>query len=260
MYPNVAVVGKRPYPSQMKWMLQRPTLYSLVCLHMVLLHYHATAQAADNGAAQITRKVLVWQLSSLGVDPEMAHNLEGFLRNSVSTMPNMRVVSVVDLNLALSKPKNKALKSCTGGPQCAAKMGRLVGAEVVVFGSIGGMGTAFSLSLVAVDPKTAKVVAKKRANVSGSRDLLIPGVRLAAFGLLAPELIKGALRVDVQASAVSISIDGVKVAETPFSGVVEGIAPGKHKVELTKSGFAAFSDEVVIKPFETTRLKVELKK
>lgn len=239
-------------------------IIGMCCVIFLLLPAAAAAQAptrenpAKTAAEQPAKRVLVWQLSSLGVDPEMADNLESFLRNSVSTLPGLTAISRVELDLALAKPHHEALRSCPGGPSCAAKMGRLVQAEVVVFGSIGRMGAAFSMNLVAVNPKTRRVIAKQRSNVSGSRDLLIPGVRLAVFALLAPERIKGALRIEVQLAGVAITVNGKKVGETPIAGVIEGLSPGMHKVELTKSGYAPFTKDVEIRAFETTRLKVEL--
>ncbi len=76
--------------------------------------------------------------------------------------------------------------------------------------------------------------------------MLIPAIRLAAFRLLASEQVHVALKVDTNVGGVVISIDGKKAGTTPLTRPIERLHEREHTV-------------VVISPFETTRLRLQLK-
>src|SRR4051812_21455119 len=102
----------------------------------------ATALSAPTppAPAEVRTKVVVLELSGLGIKADLAKNLEQYLRTSIATIQGFTVISPTDLQIALSDPKNKAVAACGGGPECAVQAARLVGADVVVFGSITALG------------------------------------------------------------------------------------------------------------------------
>jgi hypothetical protein len=190
---------------------------------------------------------------------EISKNLEQYLRNSLATIEGMQVVSPIDTQMALQDPKNRAVALCTAGPECAIKVGKLVAADIVVIGSISGLGDAFSLNLRALEVARAKELARYQATVSG-RDKLIPEVRLAAYRLVAPERIKGWLVVDIQTAGVAIEIDGAPVGTTPLAAPISNLSPGRHVAVIKWPGYQPLKQELVIRPFEPTKLTFAIDK
>ena len=218
----------------------------------------ARGAAGASPPAERRKKVAVLELSGLGTS-DITKNLEQYLRNSLATISGFQVISLVDVQMVLQDPKNRAVAACGGGPDCATKVGKLVGSDVVIIGSITGLGEAFSLNLRALDVQRNKELARYQANVSG-RDKLIPEVRLAAYRLVAPERIKGWLVVEIDVAGVGIEIDGTSVGTTPLAEPLANLAPGKHVVVIKRPGYVPFQQEFVIRPFEPTKLKIELDK
>ncbi|HET6345546.1 MAG TPA: PEGA domain-containing protein, partial [Myxococcota bacterium] len=178
--------------------------------------------------------------------------------NSIRTMKGMLLIPPLDVQMILQSPKNSDLAVCGGGPECALRIGQAAGADVVVFGTLAAIGESFNVNLRALRVRDGKDLGKQKADISGNRDLLIPEVRIASYRLLAPEQIRGALLVDVDVQGVSVLVDGVEAGVTPLKGPLEGLTPGAHTVLLKRPGFSPFQQSLLIKPFETTRLRLEL--
>lgn len=201
-------------------------------------------------------KVAVLELSGLGIT-DIAKNLEQYLRNSIATIDGFQVLSAVDVQMALQDPKNRAVATCGGGVDCAIRVGKTVGADVVVIGSLTGLGEAFSLNLRAVDVNRSRELSRYQATVSG-RDKLIPEVRLAAYRLVAPDRIRGWLVVELDVPGATVEVDNQAVGTTPLEKPVENLTPGSHLVVIKHPAFALFKQQVAIRPFEPTRLTISL--
>ncbi len=231
---------------------------------LLVTAFFASAAASGKSDAQTkpaeVKKVLVLELTGLGIQSDIIRNLERYLRTSIATIEGFQVISPVDLQIALQDPKHRSIAECGGGPDCALKAARLVSADLVVFGNITALGQAFSLNVRALDVERGREVARQRANLSGSRDLLIPEVRLAAYRLVAPQRIRGSLLIDIDVEGVEVEIDGKVVGTTPLTQPVEDLKPGAHLVVLKRPGFSAFKKELDIRPFEPTRLELTLEK
>lgn len=205
-------------------------------------------------------RVAVVEFTGLGLDPRVTEAFARYLSTSLGTIAEVSVVSAVDLEIALESPANRTVATCGGGPKCAAKVAKLVGADVAVFGTISSLGQNYSLNLRALDVQSGRALERHVATIAGSKDRLIPEVRLAAFKLIAPDKIRGSLHVDIAADGVVVEIDGKALGVTPLDNRVASLAPGRHVVVLKKSGYSEWQHEFDIKPFETARLKTELKR
>jgi hypothetical protein len=203
--------------------------------------------------------VAVLELASLGLPEEMRRNLQILLNNSIRTMDNIQTIGTLDVQMMLQGPKYAELNKCGGGPDCAARIGRAVGADVVVFGTLANIGDNFSLNLRAIVAASGQEVGRQKVEVSGSRDVLIPAIRLAAFRLLAPEQVHGALMIDTNVDGVMISIDGKNFGTTPLTRPIERLHEGEHVVVVTRDGYTTQTQNLTIRPFETTRLRLQLK-
>lgn len=220
----------------------------------------ATAPVAEVPARKGPVKVAVLELGALGLSSAMRKNLELLVSNSIATISGFKVIPGVDVQMAMQDPRNKAVAECGGGPECAVRVGRIIGADLVLFGTISTIGEAFSLNLRVVDVPSARETARQQSRISGNRDLLIPEVRLATYKLVAPEKIRGALLIEIDIAGVEVEIDGAKIGVTPLDRPIEDLTPGAHVVVLKRPGYSEFQQEFTIKPFETAKLKLELDK
>ena len=205
-------------------------------------------------------KIAVLELDSLGISSELMRNLEMLLQRSIGTIGKVEVIPTISVQMALQGQKKHEARKCGGGPQCAVSVGRVVGADVVVFGTIGAMGQSFSLNIRAMDVTTGREIARQQSTISGDRDLLIPSLRMAAYELIAPERIVGSLQIEINVAGVEIEIDGKSVGTTPLESAVENLTPGQHLVVLKRPGYSEFQKEFTIRPFETARLNLTLEK
>ena len=208
----------------------------------------------------VTGRVAVLGLSALGLPEDMRRNLELLLSNSIGTVRGLQLIPPLDVQMLLQAPKNADLALCGGGPDCAMRIGKVAGADVVVFGTCAAIGDSFSLNLRAIAVATGKEVGRQNVSVSGSRDQLIPEVRLAAYRLLAPSQLRGALLVDTDLDGVAISVDGKEAGVTPLPKPLDDLAPGEHTVLVRRLGYAPLAQKLTIKPFQTTRLQLQLQK
>src|SRR5688500_6377140 len=88
----------------------------------------------DPGPAQaITQRIGVWRIDALGIDTELVARLETLFRMELDRLaskplPTRREVDrVVDSNL----------RQCTGEDKCLAAIGKKIGVDVMVSGSVG---------------------------------------------------------------------------------------------------------------------------
>lgn len=224
---------------------------------------HVKSEPIADGSQEQRRsgptRVAVLELASLGLPEEMRRNLQILLNNSIRTMDNIQPIGTLDVQMMLQGPKYAELNKCGGGPECAARIGRAVGADVVVFGTLASIGDNFSLNLRAIVAANGQEQGRQKVEVSGSRDVLIPAIRLAAFRLLAPEQVHGALMVDTNVDGVVISIDGKRAGTTPLTRPIERLHEGEHVVVVTRDGYTAQTEKLTIRPFETTRLRLQLR-
>lgn len=233
-------------------------ILSLVFATTYLLGFSdAVAEAAPPAKV----KVVVLDLNGLGLhgrDAELPKALGTYLRNSVATIEGLQLLPPLDVQIAVQNSKNAKLIECAGGAKCAGDIGKLVGADRVIFGGISAVGESYSLNARVVESGTGKEVARHQATFTGSRDALIPEIRLTAYKLLAPERILGSLMVQADVDGVSVEIDGEPRGMTPLTEPIKNLQPGKHSVVLKRSGYSQFQQELTIRPFETAKLQLKL--
>jgi len=215
--------------------------------------------AVNASAAAKPVRVAVLDLGMLGMSNDERRSLELLLRNSIATIVGVVVIPSVDVQMALSDPKNAAAAGCGGGPECAVAVGRVVGAERVVFGTLSTIGDAFSLNLRVMDTKTGKEVSREQSRTSGDRNVLIPEIRLAAYRLVAPDKILSTLEIESSVEGVEIEVNGIRVGTTPLKEPVI-VTPGDQLVVARRPGYSEFQREVTLKPFERLKVRLDLGK
>lgn len=255
----------------MRWFYP-PLVRSLIVLAVILhVSSSALAQSKKGTRGQAAKKppaasvgsvpgartrVALMGISGLGLDNEIVRAFENYLRNSMATMEGVLVIPPVDIQMALQSPKHKAAAECGAGARCASLVGTAVGADRIVFGTMSAVGQSYGLSLRVVEVKTGRELGRHQVQVSGSRDALIPEVRLAAYRLLAPDKVRGSLLVDCDVGGATVEVDGAVLGTTPLGAPIRDLEPGPHLVVVKKAGYSTFQQELVIKPFEATKVRV----
>ncbi|HEY3452171.1 MAG TPA: PEGA domain-containing protein [Myxococcales bacterium] len=211
----------------------------------------ALAAAAPPSSLPV-RKVVVLPLGSLGVEEEVASSLLGFLRAEISRLPGY---SVVDLG----KFHKVVGADCKGEERCLSSAGSKLGAEVVVAGTVAGVGEAYSIDLKAVVTKSSREDSRITELISGERELLIDGIRGAAYKLLLPSQYAGTIQVDLAEQGAEVFVDGRPAGKSPLKVPIPNLTPGKHALKIVMPGFADFDKWVDVRFARVSVVKVDLK-
>jgi len=197
-------------------------------------------------------RVAIYPLLNLGVDDGVATSLLDILRAEVAQLPGVSV---------LGRPKAGRLAGgdCKGDAKCLAAAGAKLGADEVVWGTVAGVGEAYSVDLKRVGVHSAREEARVTETLSGAHELLIDTVRAAAYKLLLPDQFVGKVEVDIAEPGVEIFLDGKSAGKSPLRAPIPNVAPGKHAVKIVKVGFADFDRFVDVKFARTTVVRVDLR-
>ncbi|MBL9017187.1 MAG: PEGA domain-containing protein, partial [Myxococcales bacterium] len=209
----------------------------------------ALAQPApDQGApvgpeAALSQKIAVWRFDALGIEPELVARLETLFRMELGRLSKVPLPSRRDIERAITADQQQ----CTGEEKCLAAIGKKLGVDIVITGTVGAMGSDYVLNIKAVEVATAKQVQRIQSDpLRGSPDELIEGVRVAAYKLLAPNQLHGSLQVQTDIVGAEVRLDDKLIGKTPLPnlGVVTKLSLGKHTLRVQAPGYDPFDDEI----------------
>jgi hypothetical protein len=138
-------------------------------------------------------------------------------------------------------------RDCTGEDRCLAAIGKRLGVDVIVTGTVGQLGDNYVLTIKAVEVATARPLQKVQSDpLRGQPDELIEGVRVAAYRLLAPGQLHGAIQVQTDVVGADVQLDGKPVGKTPLpnNGVIGKLALGKHRLRVAAPSNRPYDDEL----------------
>jgi len=160
-------------------------------------------------AAYADRVVALAPFSTLGAEDRSTatKKLLGQIEQAIGALPQTKVVSATQVSDAITKAKKPQLKACEGDEACLAELGKLVGADVVVTGEVGGLGDSRVVYLGATDVGAAKELRSTTLAV-GTKD----SPASAAIRLLDPERYKGTVHFTIDAPGATVYVNGAKVA------------------------------------------------
>ncbi|HEU4729539.1 MAG TPA: PEGA domain-containing protein [Kofleriaceae bacterium] len=218
----------------------RRALTSLV-LSALLVGAPVTARAdgpapPENGPEEaLDQKLAVWRFDALGIDPELVARLETLFRMELDRLDKQPMPSRRDIDRAITGD----LRDCTGEDRCLAAIGKKLGVDVILAGTVGQLGDNYVLTIKAVDVSTARTLQKIQSDpLRGQPDELIEGVRVAAYRLLAPGQLHGAIQVQTDVVGADVQLDGAPLGKTPLprNGLIGKLALGKHRLRVAASG------------------------
>ncbi len=219
----------------------------------------ATPARAEAPAPPPARKVVLAPLATLGSEIRVAATAEirTPLAAAIAAVPGIELIADRVVEHAVKRARRPELRACDGKPDCLAELGKLVGADQVVYGELGGLGDVQVVYLKLVSSADAKEVRATSlelgAGIEGEH-----AARAAAFRLLDPDRYVGSLVVDTKVAKAAIYVDGRLVAHTPTGPLT--LPVGTHALRVTHPEFRDFVRFVTIEFGTEERVKTDLAK
>ena len=205
--------------------------------------------------AALTQKIAVWRFDALGIESELVTRLETLFRSELDRLAKQPMPVRRDIDRAVTGE----LRECTGEEKCLTTIGKKLGVDVVVTGTVGAVGEHYVLTIKAVDVRTGTQMRRISSDpLRGSPDELIDSVRVAAYRLLAPEQIYGGILMLSDLVGGNVMLDGKPVGKTPLPGPLSKLPLGPHKLRVEAIGYAPFEEAVEVRFQKTTRVVVRL--
>jgi len=225
---------------------------SLLCV----LAWFVVCAPLSARAAQVAVGLL--GIDGASVEPGMGQALTDALRKHLPSLPNMRVeMKSQDLS------EVKLVFGCTDEkPACMAKVGRSLGVDRLIFGSIRKLpqATTYTVSLKqlnVVDSTIEKYITEAvpaEALREGSPQLNdLVGRWLPA---LLNDSSRGGFRILTDPPGASVQLDGVPLGQTPLAfGEVE---IGEHTVRIEKPGLPPIVRTITVRGGQTDELSINM--
>lgn len=228
-------------------MLSRP--HVLCATLAVLLLASATAYAE--------RTVAITPLSTLGAEDKSAatRKLVTQIEQAFASLPNTKVIPATQVGAKIDRAKKPQLRQCEGEPKCVTELGKLVGAQYVVSGEIGGLGES-------------KVVYLKLTDVAAGRELRSTTLAIgakdtrdtplgAAVRLTDPDRYRGTVRFAFDVAGATVLVNGTKVRLGPNKEIA--LPVGTHAVTVTHPQYHNFVKFVEVEYNTTSDVQVAMK-
>ncbi|HSN30616.1 MAG TPA: PEGA domain-containing protein [Kofleriaceae bacterium] len=195
-------------------------------------------------AEVLNKKIAVWRFDALGIDPEIVQRLETLFRMELDRLDKQPLPS----RTTVEKAVTPAEQNCTGEEKCLAAIGKRLGVDLVVTGTVGSLGDNYVLNIKVVDVATGKSQKMQSDPLRGSPDDLIEGVRVAAYKLLAPDQLHGAVQIQSDIVGAQVALDGKDIGKTPLpnQGVIGKLALGKHHLRVESKGYDVFDQDLEV--------------
>lgn len=215
----------------------------------------AISDAGPGPEEALTQKIAVWRFDALGIEAELVTRLETLFRSELDRLAKLPMPVRRDIDRAITGD----LRDCTGEEKCLTAIGKKLGVDVVVTGTVGAIGENYVLNIKAVDVKTGTQLRRISSDpLRGSPDELIDSVRVAAYRLLAPEQIYGGILILSDLVGGNVLLDGKVVGKTPLPAPLHKLALGPHTLRVEAPGYAPFEEKVEVRFQKNTRVVVRL--
>jgi hypothetical protein len=207
--------------------------------------------------AHAERVVAVAPLSTLDAEDTSATSkkVTSQLEAAVTALGGTKVVTAPQVADAIKRAKKSQLKACEGDAACLAELGKLVGAQVVIAGQVGGLGESKVVYVVAIDVGSAKELRSTTLQIGANPD---PAAATGAvIRLLDPDRYRGTLHFAIDVSGATIYVNGSKVALSARGELA--LPVGTQAVRITHPQYRDFVRFVDVPFGKTTEVPVALK-
>jgi hypothetical protein len=216
------------------------------------------APADEVGPEQaLTQKIAVWRIDALGISPDLVARLESLFRMELDRLAARALPTRTQIDKAVAG--ERSLQSCGGEDKCLAAIGKKLGVDVMVTGSVAALGESYILNIKAVDVGRAVQIRRIATDpLRGSPDELIDSIRVAAYRLLAPDQLHGSIFVLSDSVGAKVSLDGKPAGMTPLPAPITKLSLGEHVLKVEATDYYPFEEKVVVRFQKSTRVVVRL--
>jgi hypothetical protein len=207
-----------------------------------------------SATAYADRVVAITPLSTLGAEDKSAatKKLVTQIEQAFAALPGTKVVPAAQVNAAIDKAKKPQLKQCEGEAACVTELGKLVGAQLVVTGEVGGLGDSKVVYLKLIDVGSARELRSTTLAV-GAKDT--PSG--AAVRLSDPDKYRGNVKFAFDVTNATVQVNGTKVQLTANKQLA--LPVGTHAVTVTHPQYHNFVKFVEVEYGKTTDVQVGMK-
>jgi len=150
--------------------------------------------------------------------------------------------------------------------ECIVEVGRLIGVEQIIAGSIGKVGDIYFISIRLISVSQGTIINNVEEMVEGSiNEVLKTGMTNITLKLIAekssplPPVTTGSFSISTVPSKARIVFDGNKLSQkTP--ALIDNLAEGSYPVHISLRGYLDVQRVVEVKAGETTNLEIQLRK
>ena len=209
--------------------------------------------------ARAERLVAIAPFSTLGAEDTSAavKKLTADIEAAVAGLAGTKVVTAAQVTEAIRRAKKPQLKACEGEAACLTELGKLVGAQVVIAGEIGGLGEARVIYLGATDVGAAKELRSTTLTVGTSAAAQDEGgPQGAVVRLLEPDRYRGTVRFVLDVAGATVYVNGGKATLSPRSEL--SLPVGTQAVRVTHPQYHDFVRFIDVSYGRTTEVAVPL--
>ncbi len=201
------------------------------------------------------RTVAVAPLSTLGAEEKSATTKQilSDIETAIGSFGN-KVIPAATVATAIDKAKKPQLKACDGDTACLTELGKLVGAQVVISGEVGGLGDSKVIYFTATDVATGKELRSTTLTLGAKEGA--GGANGAAIRLLDPDNYRGALHFAIDVTGATIFINGSKVV--PGGRGEIAMAVGTQAVRVTHPQYHDFIKFIDVTYGKTTEVPINM--
>jgi hypothetical protein len=213
----------------------------------------AVCLAFASAPALADRIVALAPLSTLGAEDTSAatRKLAAQIEQALASVPGTKVLGAAAVSDAIARAKKPQLRACEGDTACVVELGRLVGAQIVVTGEVGGLGDSRVVYLGAVDVTTGKDLRATTLALGANDDPAGAAVRL-----LDPDRYRGTIHFAIDAKGATVFVNGTKVTPSATGDVV--LPVGTQAIRVTHPEYHDFVRFVEVPYGRTVELPVGL--
>ncbi len=200
--------------------------------------------------AHADRVVAVAPLSTLGAEDKSTatKQMTTSIEQALGSLQGTKVIGASQVAAAADKAKRPQLKTCEDDAACLSELGKLVGAQIVVTGEVGGLGESKVVYLGATDVATGKVL-RSTTLAFGGKAGDPTGPTGAAVRLLDPDKYRGTVHLAIDVTGATVYVNGSKAS---LSGKGELELPvGTQAIRVTHPEYHDFVRFVDV-PFNKT--------
>lgn len=200
--------------------------------------------------------VAVAPLATLGTEAKSKEvaRIQALLEAQVASVAGVKLIDASTITAATKKAKKNDLRSCDGNTRCLAELGEFVNATRVIYGELGGLGTAQVVYLKIVDPASKSELGSTTLSLGSADDQ--KRARGAAVRLLDPNGYAGALTINADTEGATIYVDGKRLGKTPSEALSLGV--GTHALRITHPEYRDYVRFVDIEFEADTRIEANL--